>query len=314
MSPAALALLQDFFRQLEEVQRYSRHTVSAYGRDLHKLVEFCQRQGLEDWDQVDGHLLRRHVAELHRRGLGGRSLQRHLSALRRFFGHLLRRGILAANPAQGIRAPRPPQRLPGALDADQVQHLLDTNSDDPLEVRDLAIMELAYSSGLRLAELTALDVNTPDLDAAELRVIGKGGKARILPIGRKAILAIKRWLALRPRLAAVDEPALFVSRRGGRLSARAIQQRMDRWARQQGLGRHLHPHMLRHSFATHLLESSRDLRGVQELLGHSNLGTTQVYTHLDFQHLAEVYDQAHPRARRKNPARDRSKNKRQSGR
>jgi integrase/recombinase XerC len=247
---------------------------------------------------VSNHDLRRYVATLSREGLSGRSIARHLSATRRFYQFLLREKLASDNPALDIRAPKSGRRLPRVADVDQLNHLLDGQPDDPLEVRDLCMFELMYSSGLRLAELASLDLDTVDLRGGEVRVLGKGGKERLLPVGRKAIAAIQAWLPLRAGLANDGEVALFVSQRGERLSHRSIQARMSRWGISRGADQKLHPHLLRHSFASHMLESSGDLRAVQELLGHADIATTQVYTHLDFQHLARVYDQSHPRARR----------------
>jgi integrase/recombinase XerC len=210
---------------------------------------------------------------------------------------MIRQGVLASNPAQDIRAPKTPRKLPHSLDVDRIQSLLDAKTDNWLSQRDVAMMELMYSCGLRLAELVGLDLDHVDLRTNEARVLGKGDKTRIVPIGGKACEAVLAWLPVRAQHCAAGEQAVFISRRGTRLGPRSVQQRFARWARQRGLDSRLHPHVLRHSFATHILESSGDLRAVQELLGHANLSTTQVYTHLDFQHLAQVYDQAHPRAR-----------------
>jgi integrase/recombinase XerC len=219
--------------------------------------------------------------------------------LRTFFGFLMREGVLGANPAVGVQAPKAKKRLPETIDVDQVNRLLSFRTDDELGARDKAIMELFYSSGLRLSELVGLDLTDLDLADRTVRVLGKGRKTRIVPVGRYAVEAITHWLRQRPGMAGTGERALFVSQRGERLRPRSVQTRIAQWAKRQGLGVHVHPHMFRHSFATHLLESSNDLRGVQELLGHASISTTQVYTHLDFQHLARIYDAAHPRARRK---------------
>jgi len=242
--------------------------------------------------------VRQYAAEAHRRGLGGRSIQRRLSALRSFYNYLLREQAVSANPGLDVRAPQADRHLPNTVSVDDLNRLLNTRSDDPLVIRDLAIMELFYSSGLRLAELVALDLADLDERSTSIRVTGKGAKTRVVPVGRKAREALARWLKVRP--AASAEPAVFTGRGGKRLGVRSVQQRLARLARAHGLPGHLHPHALRHSFASHLLESSGDLRAVQELLGHADISTTQVYTHLDFQHLAKVYDQAHPRARKKN--------------
>jgi integrase/recombinase XerC len=248
---------------------------------------------------VTEHHVRAFVAARRRGGASGRSVQRALSALRSFYRYLLREGLAGSSPAQGLRAPKSPRKLPATLDPDQLAHLLDAPADSPLAIRDAAIMELFYSSGLRLAELVGLDRADLDLADAMVEVRGKGAKTRRVPIGGPALEALRRWLAVRPTLAAEGEPAVFVSERGRRLHPRTVQVRLRQLALARGAPRHVHPHLLRHSFASHLLESSGDLRAVQELLGHANIGTTQVYTHLDFQHLAQVYDTAHPRARRK---------------
>lgn len=300
MDSAADAQREAFLERLRSQRHASPHTLAAYGRDLDRLGEFCTEAGIDHWADLSTAHLRRHLAERHRAGLTGRSLQRELAAIRGLYAYLIRLGLVESNPARGLRAPKVPKKLPNLLDADQMGAVLDAAPDDPLEVRDLAMWELFYSSGLRLSELTGLDLNDVDLNAAEVVIRhGKGGKSRILPVGRQAREALLRWLPLRVTYAAGDEPALFVSRNGGRLVPRSVQARLDRWGRKLGLAEHLHPHMLRHSFASHLLESSGDLRAVQELLGHANLSTTQIYTHLDFQHLASVYDRSHPRAKRR---------------
>lgn len=290
--------LTDFIRHLASEKRHSPRTCESYQRDLLRLAGWLSQSGLTAWQRVSNHDLRRYVATLSREGLSGRSIARHLSATRRFYQFLLREKLASDNPALDIRAPKSGRRLPRVADVDQLNHLLDGQPDDPLEVRDLCMFELMYSSGLRLAELASLDLDTVDLRGGEVRVLGKGGKERLLPVGRKAIAAIHAWLPLRAALANDDEVALFVSQRGERLSHRSIQARMSRWGISRGADQKLHPHLLRHSFASHMLESSGDLRAVQELLGHADIATTQVYTHLDFQHLARVYDQSHPRARR----------------
>lgn len=290
-----------FLHYLYTERRHSPHTCQAYQRDLQRLMSWAAAQSppAGHWDHLVVADMRRYAATLNREGLSGRSIARALSAIRRFYDYLIREHRVKSNPALEVRAPKSGRRLPVAADADQLGHLLDASPEDPLEVRDLAMFELFYSSGLRLSELTGLDLGQLDLRGAEVRVLGKGSRERVVPVGRKALQAIRNWLALRPGLTVDSEAALFVSQRGGRLSARSVQQRLDRWGRRCGADQHLHPHLLRHSFASHLLESSGDLRAVQELLGHADIATTQVYTHLDFQHLARVYDQAHPRARRR---------------
>lgn len=300
--PASVALhpaVRQFLQYLQNERRAAAHTVESYRRDLARLADFCTRSGRADWAALTTPDVRQFVAALHHARLAPKSIQRALSATRSFYRFLLREGLARRNPAVGVPAPRAPRRLPHTLSTDEAARLVQASGDGPLALRDRAMLELFYSSGLRLAELAAL--NLPDLDFGEslVRVTGKGAKERVLPVGRAAVSALRAWLPARADLTAASQSALFVGQRGQRLSARAIEQRVAQWARRQGLGRHVHPHMLRHSFASHLLESSGDLRAVQELLGHANLSTTQIYTHLDFQHLARVYDQAHPRARRK---------------
>jgi integrase/recombinase XerC len=286
-----------FLTHLSKERRVSAHTTSSYRIDLACLAAFCDKQGLDEWIKVDGQHIRAFAASEHRRGISPRSIQRRLSATRSFFNFLLREHAIKNNPAIDIQAPKGKKRLPSTLDADQMAKLLEFRADATLDVRDKAIMELFYSSGLRLSELIGLDLSDIDLRDRTVRVLGKGNKTRIVPIGRYAIDALNAWLVERALLAQPENQAVFVARNGKRIGPRIIQHRLVAWAKKQGLGLHMHPHMFRHSFATHLLESSQDLRGVQELLGHANISTTQVYTHLDFQHLAKIYDAAHPRAR-----------------
>jgi integrase/recombinase XerC len=299
MTPAALDWLPRFLSHLSVERRLSPHTDSNYRRDLQRFVEFCDRSSVEAWARVDTQHVRAFAAAEFRRQSSPRTIQRRLSALRSFFNFLLRERVIATNPALEVQAPKSRKRLPETLDVDQMNRLLTFRTDEGLSVRDKAIMELFYSSGLRLSELVGLDLTDVDLRDRTVRVLGKGGKARIVPIGGHAVEALARWIRERTAFATVGSTALFVGQHGARLGPRAVQKRVGEWARKQGLGQHVHPHMFRHSFATHLLESSQDLRGVQELLGHANIATTQVYTHLDFQHLAKIYDRAHPRARRK---------------
>jgi integrase/recombinase XerC len=273
--------------------------VLAYRHDLKALAQWCDRNGIEQWHALDHQHVRSFAARSHARGLKGRSIQRRLAALRTFFGFLQREGALKRNPGLDVPSPKSGKRLPQTLDVDQMARLLAFKPRNALEVRDLALMELFYSGGLRLSELTNLKLRDLDLEHGGARVLGKGRKERIAPVGSKAIRALKSWLEQRASIARPDCEALFVARSGGALSARAVQLRVAAHARAQGLPQHVHPHLFRHSFATHLLESSRDLRGVQELLGHADISTTQIYTHLDFQHLARTYDQAHPRAKRR---------------
>lgn len=289
-----------FLAHLEFERRVSRHTVAAYRRDLARLAAYCARCGIAEWRALDHRQMRSFAAGEHADGLAPRSIQRRLSAVRTFFGYLLREGYAKQSPAAEVGAPKTRKRLPTTLDADQMGRLLDGRGDDVLSVRDKAIMELFYSSGLRLSELVGLRLASLDLKDRTVRVDGKGAKTRIVPVGRQAVAALKHWLDERAALPrSVQEDAVFIGRTGRRLSARAVQRRVSAWAQRMALPVHLHPHMFRHSFASHLLESSADLRGVQELLGHADIRTTQIYTHLDFQHLAKVYDAAHPRARRR---------------
>ncbi|HTZ00057.1 MAG TPA: tyrosine recombinase XerC [Rhodocyclaceae bacterium] len=286
-----------FLSELAHQRRASPHTVAAYRRDLDDLLRLAGELPLAG---LLPHQLRRFAMQLHGGGRGARSLARTLSGWRAYYRWLARRGAVARNPCEGLRAPKQPKNLPKALSPDQANALLDGEPEDALESRDRAMAELFYSSGLRLAELAGLDLEGGlDLVEGEVKVTGKRAKTRIVPLGRKAAEALQVWLAERSAIAAEGERALFVGARGGRLSVRSIQRRLSRWALRQGLGVHVHPHMLRHSFASHVLQSSGDLRAVQEMLGHAAIGTTQIYTHLDFQHLAKVYDAAHPRARKK---------------
>lgn len=279
-------------------QHASAATVEAYRRDLAALQAYLDEQDILTWRALDAGLVRRFLARERSRGLAPRSLARRRAALSRFAEDLVRQQLLAHNPVTLVRAPRQPSHLPRPLDVDQLSRFLDTPHDgSPLAHRDQAMLELLYSCGLRLAELAALNLDS--LDARRVRVLGKGNKPRQVPVGRRARQALDAWLGVRGRVAAPQEPALFVGNRGQRLGHRAIQLRLAQLAVARGLPEHLHPHRLRHSFASHLLESSQDLRAVQELLGHANLATTQVYTRLDWQHLAATYDAAHPRARRR---------------
>jgi integrase/recombinase XerC len=294
--------IERFASHLAQERRLSRHTVAAYLRDLLKLRAFCDKRGISRWDALANSHVRTFAAAEHASGLGARSIQRRLSAVRTFFEFLLREGCCRRNPAQDVAAPKTKKRLPATLDADQMARLLAFRVLDSLSARDKAMMELFYSSGLRLTELQSLDVAAVDLADRTVRVIGKGSKTRVLPVGRFAVAALQKWFNERAQLlrrAGLDRDTapVFIGRSGRRLTVRAVQLRVGTWAHRQGLAVHVHPHMFRHSFATHLLESSSDLRGVQELLGHADIGTTQVYTHLDFQHLAKVYEASHPRAR-----------------
>jgi integrase/recombinase XerC len=298
MESAERGWIDRFLSHLAHERRMSGHTIAAYRHDLLALAEFAARRRLTAWTGFDNSTVRAFAAAQHGAALSPRSIQRRLSAARTFFGFLMREGRCARNPALDVRAPKTKKRLPDTLDADQMGRLLAFRVDDSLSARDKAIMELFYSSGLRLAELTDLCVTAVDLADRTVRVLGKGNKTRIVPVGRQAVDALKAWLKERAGLVKPGMETLFVGRSGRPLSVRAVQLRVGAWGRRQGIGVHVHPHMFRHSFATHLLESSGNLRGVQELLGHADIGTTQIYTHLNFQHLATVYENAHPRARR----------------
>lgn len=296
------AILSRYHHHLFSEKRYSARTVSSYEHDLHDFIGWLEQAAPEaepDLTAVQTWQIRQWISQLHRKGLSGKSLQRKLSSIRRFYRFLLRENLIEHNPVVDVQSPKHVRKLPDTLDAETLERLLDIEADDILAVRDRALMELLYSSGLRLAELVGLDL--PDLDQRQqlVRVVGKGNKTRYVPVGRVALSALQAWLRQRGALAATGETALFVSKRGTRLHPRSIQFRLDHWRLQQGLEQHVHPHKLRHSFASHLLESSGDLRAVQEMLGHADISTTQIYTHLDFQHLASVYDKAHPRAKKK---------------
>jgi integrase/recombinase XerC len=292
--------INTFIRHLQYERRLSELTCKHYRRDLESLSQFADSQNIDRWLDLDNQHCRDYTASFFRKGISPRSLQRRLSAFRTFYNYLVREKHVRVNPVLDIKAPKSGKRLPANIDADRMAKLLDIQGKGPLVARDKAILELLYSSGLRLAELTGLDIRDVDLADATVHVTGKGNKDRILPIGSQARKAITAWLAERGSLVAdFKQRAMFVSRNGDRLSNRSVQARVKYWARRQGMDTKVHPHMLRHSFASHLLESSHDLRGVQELLGHANISTTQIYTHLDFQHLALIYDQTHPRARLK---------------
>jgi integrase/recombinase XerC len=288
-----------FIKHLEFERRLSPQTCKNYRHDLDSLLVFRESSGVHSWDKMDSEHFRAFSASCYRKGLSARSIQRRLSACRTFFRYLIREKHVDKHPVTDVSAPKGKKRLPGNLDADRMARLLEIPGKGPLVDRDRAILELLYSSGLRLSELTGLNCGDVDMRDRTVRVTGKGNKDRIVPVGRKALQALSVWDLSRVQLAAADECALFVSNRGTRISPRSVQARVSHWARKQGIDTHVYPHLFRHSFASHLLESSHDLRGVQELLGHANISTTQVYTHLDFQHLAQIYDQTHPRARKK---------------
>lgn len=303
--PSATDDLQRFYNYLQSERRYSSHTVSAYRRDIKHFFQQCHLDLAQEinWDEIKQADIRRCVAALHRQGLSGKSLQRWLSSIRSLYKYLCRFKRATNNPAIGVPAPKSAKRLPSTLNVDEINQLLrlDNNSsaNKKLEVRDIAMMELLYACGLRLSELSGLNLQDIDWQQKTLQVTGKGQKQRRLPFGGKAEQAVKNWLKQRALLIKENEVALFISSRGSRLSNSSIQKRLKKMAISSGLNTNVYPHMLRHSFASHILESSKDLRAVQELLGHANLTTTQIYTHLDFQHLAGVYDDAHPRARKK---------------
>ena len=282
---------------LRSERQVSPHTLEAYRRDLNKVLAFCAKESIPDWPALDIRRMRQLVSRLHQQGQSSRSIARLLSAVRGLYHYLNREGLCDHDPANGLAPPKGERRLPKTLDTDRALQLLEGGvEDDFLALRDQAILELFYSSGLRLSELTGLNLEQLDLADGLVEVLGKGSKTRVLPVGKKAREALQAWLAVRV-LANPKDDAAFVSQRGTRLGPRAIQMRVKA-AGERELGQNLHPHMLRHSFASHLLESSQDLRAVQELLGHADIKTTQIYTHLDFQHLASVYDSAHPRAKR----------------
>jgi integrase/recombinase XerC len=286
-----------FLSELAHQRRASRHTLTAYGYDLAQLAQLAGETAMPD---LAPHQLRRFVMQLHGQGLAAGSLARMLSAWRAYYRWLAKQGKLASNPCDGLRPPKRPKALPKALSIDQSQVLLNAPTETVLEIRDKAMFELFYSSGLRLSELAALDVDRGlDFDEGVVTVTGKRGKTRTVPLGAKAAESIRDWLARRVEFATELEVALFVGRRGNRLNPRTIERRLELWVKRLGLGVHVHPHMLRHSFASHVLQSSGDLRAVQEMLGHASIGTTQIYTHLDFQHLAKVYDASHPRAKKR---------------
>ncbi|WP_086981874.1 tyrosine recombinase XerC [Vibrio aphrogenes] len=294
MQPA----LQRFYDYLHHERGLSAHTQANYQRQLTTMAEQLTQLGLTHWQQVDAAWVRQLIAKANREGLKASSIGTRLSSLRSFFDYLISIDELSANPAKGVAAPKKKRPLPKNLDIDEVGQLLEVHDDDPLAIRDRAMMELMYGAGLRLAELVSIDIQHVQLSSGEIRVIGKGNKERKAPFSGQAKQWLGHWLKVRSSLANEAEPALFVSQRGSRISHRNVQKRMEEWGIKQGVSSHISPHKLRHSFATHMLESSGNLRAVQELLGHENISTTQIYTSLDFQHLAKVYDNAHPRAKK----------------
>ncbi|EGA67853.1 site-specific tyrosine recombinase XerC [Vibrio sinaloensis DSM 21326] len=291
--------LDRFYEYLRSEKGLSLHTQRNYKQQLETMAQHLVQLGLKDWSQVDSAWVRQLASKGMRDGMKASSLATRLSSLRSFFDFLILRGEMSANPAKGVSAPRKKRPLPKNLDVDEVGQLLEVNEDDPLSVRDRAMMEMMYGAGLRLAELVSINVRDVSFTSGEIRVVGKGDKERKVPFSGMAAEWVNKWLKVRASLANSDEQALFVSKLGVRISHRNVQKRMAEWGQKQAVASHISPHKLRHSFATHVLESSNNLRAVQELLGHENISTTQIYTHLDFQHLAEVYDQAHPRARKR---------------
>ncbi len=292
-------LIQRFITYCRDSGRLAESSRRAYARDLQRLDRWCRHRGLTSLRHIDATELRAFAAGMAREGLDPRSIQRHLSALRRFFEFLHRDGEIRANPALDLKAPRTRRKLPRTLDPDQVLKLLEIPGDKPLDIRDRALMELCYSSGLRVSELADARWCRLDSEQGLIQVIGKGNKERVVPVGRHAVRALQAWRDCPGRTPAEQDDYIFTSARGKPLGVRAMQKRIARRSISQGLDQRVHPHQLRHSFASHILESSGDLRAVQELLGHANLSTTQIYTHLDFQHLAQVYDQTHPRAKKR---------------
>lgn len=289
-----------FLNYLAQEKRMSPHTVTNYQRDLKRLIAYCQQHELLEWKIIKPRHIRQFIAQCHREGLAGRTIQRLLSAVRSFYRYLIREGLIENNPAQAVQAPKSEKRLPSTLDVDQMNGLLDgTQQNTLVACRDRAIMELFYSSGLRLAELAALNLRDVDFGDNLVYVTGKGNKRRVIPIGRQAMTALQTWLKKRDDLGFFEQAALFITQQGRRLGVRSIQKRLSFWGKKQGISDRVYPHRLRHAFASHMLEASGDLRAVQELLGHADISTTQIYTHVDFQHLAKVYDGAHPRARKK---------------
>ena len=290
--PDALAR---YLTHLRTARRLATHTLTAYSRDGKMLETLAAGRPLQSLGTTD---IRRFAAALHSKGQSPRSLARILSSWRGFFDWLVRQREVPANPCTGVRSPKAPRMLPETLSPDDAVRLVSVEDPGPWGARDRAIFELAYSSGLRVSELTGLDLEALDFGTGEARILGKGSKTRIVPVGEHALEALRKWLAARGAIPRVDAQALFVGKSGRRMTPREVQRRIKRWATLAGLGVDAHPHMLRHSFASHVLQSSGDLRAVQEMLGHASIASTQVYTHLDFQHLAKVYDAAHPRARR----------------
>jgi len=296
--------INHYIDELQYQRRLSKHTLSSYQRDLNAFAQYCEKvfaDEINQWKDILSAHVRQYIAKRHQQGLAASSLQRNLSSIRSFFNFLLKKNLMQNNPANGLSAPRKARKLPDVLDVDQATRLMEIPAaGDVYAIRDKAILELFYSAGLRLSELVELDLDSFNKALTSVRVTGKGNKQREVPVGKQARQALNKWLQSRSELlsTAEESKALFLGKQGKRISPRTIQKRMNEWAIKQGIDVHVHPHMLRHSFASHILESSGDLRAVQELLGHSDISTTQIYTHLDFQHLAEVYDKAHPRSKK----------------
>ena len=298
MNNTATKWIDSFLAKLRDERNYSPHTLKNYSRDLKSLLAYCEQQNISHWYDLEEQHIRSLISQRHRQGLGGASLQRVLSTFRSFFKYLLIENEIKNNPAANVKAPKTSRKLPSTLDVDSVIRLIEIKGDEVETVRDRAMLELFYSSGLRLSELSSLNADDGKRSLeGTIRVKGKGDKERDLPVGSKACEAMTAWLSRRAELASENEQALFVGKQGKRIHNSVIQKRLKYWAQKQGIEMNVFPHMLRHSFASHMLESSGDLRAVQELLGHADISTTQIYTHLDFQHLAKVYDAAHPRAK-----------------
>lgn len=293
---AFAADLKRFYQFLQSEKQFSPHTLEGYQRDITRFIRFCDAQKIAGWNVIDEQHIRQFVSLVHRQGLGGKSIQRLLSALRRLFRYLQTNHQMHNNPAAHVRAPKSERKLPSVMQHQQIEHLLLTTSEDPLTIRDHAILELLYGSGLRLAELISLDLSDINWQSSYLAVTGKGRKERHCPFGKHATIMLKKWLKCREMLVKAGEKAVFINNRGARIGASGIRSRIQKLCIEKGISQRVYPHLMRHSFASHMLEASQDLRAVQELLGHVHLKTTQIYTHLDFQQLAKTYDAAHPRA------------------
>ena len=288
--------LAQFYQFLQSEKQFSQHTVKGYQRDITRFMAYCDSQSVACWNDIDEQHIRQFVSQVHRQGLGGKSIQRLLSALRRLFRYLQSNRLMRNNPAAHVQAPKSENKLPDVMHHQQIDQLLFTNSDEPLVVRDHTILELLYGCGLRLAELISLNLHDINWQSSYLSVVGKGRKERHCPFGKQATKMLKKWLKCRELLVKEGEKAVFINNRGVRLSAAGIRSRIRKLSQEKGINQRVYPHLMRHSFASHMLEASQDLRAVQELLGHAHLKTTQIYTHLDFQQLAKTYDAAHPRA------------------